>query len=833
MIPVPPVQQQERQLRRLQTPGSRTREPADENCSPQGAAQAVQQRRRPKAGANPAVAGPGQNKPCATKPDWKQHALSSSDPRDDPALVPPPSWESKGAPTSGGGEQTAPLVAASADPVEELLVALLAAEGSGDPFSIINMFVDEQLQAQSGEAIKRVGRGRGSAGRAASPSLQQAGSSAAPQQTAVEAAPAKAVDNGLPKQGPSSTAAQQPTVTYTSPHHRRTSSLLPPDFDASEVLEQDALEGALPPTQAWIAAGSTASAMAPPCPDDSMAEVAAIKQQLALGTLQDVASPAGPSAGCLPMPGAVPRQISTTLLYVQQWLQASSTDLATRDPQSPSAAAYSADPDHAGSQRQPTDDSSASSLAADSVQARLPGRSVAGLQKAGSTAHPLLAQQAQVQHFESPSAPLLTARPQTGSCSSPSSSQVSSQPPSTAVGPSGSSASSGTTLRGSDSRQAEPPEQQLVHAAESEDHSAVWHDDALEGRKAWRGAEGTQGGSSEASSAGSRHSGLLEAGPVATLIPAVLGPGPADATPGKACSLSEASSEASAAAAAAAEEEEQQGGAQQEPQSEPAYSTDSDFEDQGEGSQAELRSDCAASLDGLPDAACRPLQQQLMRPHSPQLALDERPGSPHGLAGHAPGGGGSTCAPLTLDALSRPRSPTSEASSSPTHPTAGQPQAPASSIADCQPAEVGSPARLQSPSSSGLAASSDSFASNPTPAGSVISCSGASSIPPICDPDSPAVSELEAAAAAGLQQHGPPPPAASGSPPGTPLAISALDADPNPCPGSADVDAVTVVQSGEGWPTCMFEAHHALPWSAQQGWPATDGGRSAASRMQP
>ena len=297
-----------------------------------------------------------------------------------------------------GAEAQHPAAAATppaADPLDQLLLELMAAEGAGDPYSIINLYVAEQLALQqAGEAQPaasaapaapavpvsalplassqpaRATRGQAAAALATaqaacsghSPRAVEASAAAIPVATVEEAQLPHAPPQGwrdppdkdllLPGKEQPPPLKEQPSLKLqpsesapSSARHRRSSSLmLPPQFGVAAAAEP-----AAEPAEWSIAAAALGGTGLP--------EGASLGMGNAGGIL---------AAELPPQPSAILRQKSAAAadivlveqqlgsgkqLYVQQWLQRSAAELAASESAPAcSSTGYSADPDLASAQ---------------------------------------------------------------------------------------------------------------------------------------------------------------------------------------------------------------------------------------------------------------------------------------------------------------------------------------------------------------------------------------------------------------------------------------------------------------------------------------------------
>ena len=275
------------------------------------------------------------------------------------------------------------------DPLEQLLQQLLAAESGGDPHSIINLYVAEQLQqAQQAQQVQRAAATAGVPAAALAPAAarqappireQQAPLPWRLQADAGAAAPSSSGSGDCDLQPASSLAGQVPELAAeemggqhaaegreqpppkeqasiklqpsegapSTARHRRSSSLmLPVQFDALAAAE---------PTEWSIAAvgpgGMERPAAGPGADVDADAQAAAqpppsAKQPHVLPQPLERQPSAAADVGPLEA-----RQEGGKRQYVQQWLQRSAAELAAGDSAPPaSSAGYSEDPDHAAAE---------------------------------------------------------------------------------------------------------------------------------------------------------------------------------------------------------------------------------------------------------------------------------------------------------------------------------------------------------------------------------------------------------------------------------------------------------------------------------------------------
>ncbi|KAI7842423.1 hypothetical protein COHA_004062 [Chlorella ohadii] len=321
----------------------------------------------------------------------------------------------------------APPAASSVDPLEQLLHELLAAEGAGDPHSIINLYVAEQLQLQHTAVAATASAAVAAVPAAAAPA--SAAPHAGPQHAAqLQQRAVPAADNAqLARQGGHSPLALEPVepeVQAAAPEVHMAlmqqaaaagiEEALPPDL-AKELLplkEQPSLK--LQPSES---APSTArhrrssSLMLPPQLDLAAAAEPAEWSIGAFGpggaelpaTSPDLGQPAGMPAAVLqppvhqqatqrqqsaPAADSVPleqQQGGSKQLYVQQWLQRSAAEVAAPESvPAGSSAGYSEDPNQASAQQETL--SSLASPAADMAPPTVPTGTAANAERLSPSA---------------------------------------------------------------------------------------------------------------------------------------------------------------------------------------------------------------------------------------------------------------------------------------------------------------------------------------------------------------------------------------------------------------------------------------------------------------
>ena len=257
------------------------------------------------------------------------------------------------------GVATAPPPSAPADPLEQLLGELLAAEAGGDPFSIINLFVAEQLEVQRQQAARQaqqqLQRQQQRARQAADAAMQDAmckQESAAQACTAPRASGDKLADStelrhahaaaaALARQPAAPQAAgAQPSAPAAGPQrpprgasdgenvsanvrhrHRRSSSMvLPAEFDPSELSAAGPSglfagpSGLLGGPSGLLPGGGSVPAPAPAPLMRASSEPASFMERHA-------------QAPALPPAPLQAQESSSKQLYVQQWLQRSTAEL--------------------------------------------------------------------------------------------------------------------------------------------------------------------------------------------------------------------------------------------------------------------------------------------------------------------------------------------------------------------------------------------------------------------------------------------------------------------------------------------------------------------------
>ena len=742
---------------------------------------------------------------------------------------------------SSAASSVAPLAAAdseparAADPLEELLAALLAAEGGGDPFSIINLYLEEQLALDAAQQAQRAQRGRHAAPRvstracaAPAPVLpqHQVPADDAPWQHSeppVAQPPAAAFDphSGAVAAAAGGTMHRWGSGVSNGEHvpanvrHRRSSSMaLPPQFDFEAAMEPQAAVAPQP------CLGSTAKG-GEALPVGGMPAGAASDAQL-----PRVGSPRSMSAAAVGRPEQPPllpepaqQSGGGKQLYVEQWLQQSAAELDAAASVGPSStAAYSADPDHEAATADMTALSSPHSQALQAPTSTSPPEPAVPL--AAATTAPA----AEAAHACAPSA------------SSSSAFAAASRPrPSAPLPPGSSSAADGSTSLSSGAA----PRAQLQPAAVLAAANA--EEQATEASRQGRGHEPE---ASEASGAGdSELQAALSFGQLQAVAEVAEEAAAALQGPERAVAAAESSllpsspqrsgtflpaPEASPAALSSGEGEAEERATRDEPPAAKqqvqqqdlqqgsgasAYSSDWDSDVEisfGEGSP-DVGTQAAAAPAGiqpvlalaLPEAVAgggQPASPPVVvlapasagsppgsassqpRPRSPHhAALDDRyPNSPPstacsaGLELHRP------AAAAGLASGSRPLSPVSQGSSRPGSPRGAGPEAAAAD----SPLLAESTVVVHSPRSSSS------------------SSSGSSTRDLLRVPGNP-YALLQFAAGGVTDEVGPCDPMAATevapaqSPPGTPPPAAPLGDDAISCPGSARVDDDTVVQSGE------------------------------------
>lgn len=267
------------------------------------------------------------------------------------------------------------------DPLEQLLRELLAAEGAGDPYSIINLYVTEQLQQVAAPAPARAGAAALPAGLQPAPETQ--GEAATATATATAAA---STQGAIPSHSPPAVRPAQPEAAAMSQDVQVAAAAaeLQPlpragleEAHARELLplrEQQSLKPQPSESAPSTARHRRSSSLMLPQQFDVAAAADPAEWSIAAVGLGEADLPAanlgsGPAAGipagAVPPPQAIQCQQSAAAadsvpldqpsgskqLYVQQWLQRSAAELAAPEsaPTS-SSVAYSEDPDQASVQ---------------------------------------------------------------------------------------------------------------------------------------------------------------------------------------------------------------------------------------------------------------------------------------------------------------------------------------------------------------------------------------------------------------------------------------------------------------------------------------------------
>ncbi|KAL4425047.1 hypothetical protein ABPG77_001825 [Micractinium sp. CCAP 211/92] len=731
-----------------------------------------------------------------------------------------------------------------ADPLEALLAELLAAEGPGDPFSIINLFVAEQLELQAAQrdqqrvaaaAAAEVQSRRSVLGTAEATRQSESGrvvqAACKPVAEVVEGGPRPAISaapelaqppqqpgqQGPTRQAPTvasaagtarpaSAASNGENVPANVRHRRSCSMLLPAAFDVSAGQPRVGASGQLGTVPPGLLATAPAALQPAVVAASAVSERQAGRSALQLpppawppqaGPTRSGSEPAHsqqPAGDIAPLPDQ--QHDSSKLLYVREWLQ--------------SAAQPSAPPSGSGA---------APSVATASEQGQLDGEG----QTAQRGSSPALSPQALA-------APALTKRP-ASLPSTASARDPEEQPPLSAqvqeglvsvgrlqggwpgskLGSQAASADS-AAARGMLRRTA------LSELSASSAGMPAVDVDAVEAPAAARSPASSWvstvlGGSLQSSLTGSEPAAQTDAREGALRSPAAAGPAVTMQQTGPGVAV------ASFARAAVSEERASTLGSDVEisygeHSDSPSPASGQHQQGQRQEKQAQQalpphqQAVAAAPAGGTPPLQS-PRQQQaqlhpsLVQPRSPMHAADDRyPGSPpaspvpHHPTVHSPSG--RPLSPASLGQVSqrpsldgghsmRPSTDGSVASRRRTADSASIPSRPGSPAGQ-HSESVGR--SFESPSvtaSSSLSACSSSVHSGDSPQqGSA----GAAAAAAAAEPAGPQAAAT--AAAAGLDGE-----AEDGSPPGTPLVLSPTAGDAETCPGSAHVQDSTVVQTEE------------------------------------
>lgn len=647
-------------------------------------------------------------------------------------------------------DASSPACTAQPDSPPDLLAPLLgdlmAAEGPGDPLSIISLFIDEQLQLQHLQAQRQAkaaaarlrprpaaAHQRASAcattcpeGRAGCQPVGDEARHSTLHPTASGAAQLEQRASSMQRQASLSLDTENVPANV---RHRRTSSLvaLPPHFEAAGPVEHPVAwlpSGAFPPAAADAAAyDSQAAQPAQPAQQQPPCEVAhgvhLLPSEPVVAAHQAQARPLQ-QADSSPLPQPAIHQLegqsSSKQRYVHQWLQASAADLAGSGSPQSSAASYSADVHHE---------------AADLKALSSSHRSVIQDDEAAAPACGVISEQAAPAAATEPVPGTVVFKSDLSRVSERSASseaskqqrQAQSLPPGSSTQPSDTSGSHAGSVSGSMSRVLEhrsglekAAQAAVLHAVMEADaqtapantglpadglvHTAVGSSQPSE----LSGDENARQESTQhldavvlsSSSSSSSDSSSCVSAPLADVVSGAASPAADDSSASEPAGSERFAAVSNLADTAPGQEAEQAAASQADDSpmgstTDPAYSTDSDFDSQveiefGELESAEqhhsLQAPAQPASEPLPAAAAlgvdrqsaaagaalvipralpAPPPQQAQRPCSPLHALDDRyPGSPPASPGRPPRDTAAVRQGLDPGSSSRPVTPLSQ-----------------------------------------------------------------------------------------------------------------------------------------------------------------------------